>query len=523
MHVAKQSAQGSIVLLAGNLTATVGQTVASILIARLLGPESYGIYSLALVVPSFFTLLVSLGVNTSVTRFVAYHVSRNENAEAVRFAESAVLLTLISGIILSCACYVMAPILSDHLFQRPYVAQYLQLASAIVFGQALLGTAISAAIGWNAMGQASLASIAQSLIKVLISPLLIASGFGIGGAIAGQTSSAVLGAAIAVGILYWSKIKSVRVRLRILASDAKQMISYGLPAFIANIMLGIWPYYLSVVLAAIATDAVIGYYQAASNFTVAISLLSGAAGAALFPAFTSLHGQEGDLPTALRLAVKYVAYITVPAIFVLAATAKQLLILFYGSSFAASASFLIIFSISALPVLIGLTVLPAFFNGIGKTRLTLVMTGTGAVALFVFAPILAVTLNLGVNGLIYSLVISNVISGAIGLYLLRSALSAQIDTRAAISTLAAGVFSFGVSYAIPDFGSSILTLIIKLASFSVAYLTIAPLLRAVRYEDLEILGVALGEMPFLKKPIRMLLAYEKLFASRKPESAGGND
>lgn len=514
MHVAKQSAQGSIALFAGNLTATIGQTIASILIARLLGPEQYGSYSLVLVIPSLFQLFVSLGVNTAVTRFVAHHASRNETETAKRFAESALLLTLFSGVVLSGVCYVSATALSQYLFHRAYLAQYVELASAIVSGQALLNTAIAAAIGWNAMGQASIANVIVALTKLLLSPLLIVLGFGLVGAIAGQTLAAVFGAAIVVGILYGSKIRPFKARWRSLTSDAKQMMGYALPAFSAGILSGVWPYYLSVVSAAVATDVVIGYYQAAYNFTAATSLLSGAVGSALFPAFTNLHGQRGDLPTALKLAVKYVAYVTVPIVFVLAATAKQLMVLFYGSSYGAGSTFLVVLAISATPAILGLTVLPAFFNGISRTSFTLVMVGLGAVVLFVSAPILAIYLELGVVGLIYGLLLSNVVTSLVGLYLFHLEFSSWIDFRAATSSLAAGVISFALCNVVPALSSDLLVLVLKVAIFSFAYLTLAPLLRAVRRDDLELLGAALGEMPVLKRPIRMLIAYERFFAPR---------
>lgn len=507
-------------LFAGNLGATVGQTVASILIARLLGPDQFGSYSLALVIPSVFQLFVSFGVNTAVTRFVAYHVSINDNEAAKRFAESALLLTLLSGIALSAVCYLSASALSEYVFHRAYLAQYVELASAIVFGQAVLNTAIAAAIGWNAMGQASLANIVQALIKLLVSPLLIVVGFGLTGAVAGQTLAYVAGAVISVGVLYASKVRSFNLGWHSLTSDAKQMMSYGLPAFTANILLGVWPYYLSVVLAAVATDVVIGYYQAALNFTVAIALLAGAAGAALFPAFTSLHGGKGDLPTALKLSVKYVAYVTIPVIFLLAATSRQLMVLFYGQSFAAGATFLVIFAVAATPVLLGYSVLPSFFNGVARTRLTLFMVGLGAIVLFVSAPILAIPLNLGVDGLIYGLLLSNLVTGVVGVYLFRLRFSSWIDFRAAISTLAAGLISFGLCYLVPDLSSNLLTLVLKLAVFLLAYLTLAPLLRAVRYDDLDMLGAALGEMPVLKRPIHLIIAFEKLFAYRDKRLPG---
>lgn len=520
MQVAKKSAQGSIVLLAGNLTATIGQTVASILIARLLGPDNYGSYSLAFVIPSIFQLFTSFGVNTAVTRFVAYHVSRNEDVEAKRFAESALLLTFLSGVVLAGACFLTAGAFSAYVFHRAYLAQYVELASAVVFGQAMLNTAIAAAIGWNAMGQASFANIAQALIKLLVSPLLIVLGFSILGAVAGQTASAVLGAGIAVGLLYATKIRSSRLDWKGLTSDARQMMSYGLPVYSASILSGVGPYFLSIVLAAVATNVVIGYYQAAYNFTVAIALLSGAAGSALFPAFTSLHRGKADMPMAFRMAVKYVGFVTTPVIFLLAATARQLMVLFYGHSYGAGSTFLVLLAIAATPVLLGFTVLSSLFNGIARTRLTLVMFGFGAAVLFASAPVLAISLSLGVDGVIYGLLLSNLVATLVGLYLFRLEFASLIDFKAAASTLAAAAISFGLCYLVPAFSSNLLILIVKLALFSLAYLTIAPLLRAVSYEDLETVGEALGEMPVLKRPIRVLIAYEKLLASRDKAQPG---
>ena len=66
----------------------------------------------------------------------------------------------------------------------------------------------------------------------------------------------------------------------------------------------------------------------------------------------------------------------------------------------------------------------------------------------------------------------------------------------------------------PALHSNLLMPILKLAVFSLAYLTLAPLPRAVSYDDLQGWGAALGEMPVLRRPIRAVIAYEKFFASR---------
>jgi O-antigen/teichoic acid export membrane protein len=519
LHVAKKSAQGSIVLFAGNLTATGIQTVASILIARLLGPENYGTYSLAFVIPSIIQLFTSFGVNTAVIRFVAFHVARNENEEAKRFAESALLLTFLTGAVLSAFCFLTAGVFSSYVFHRAYLAQYVELASAIVLGQAMLNTAVSAAIGWNAMGRAAFMNIAPALVKVFASPLLIVAGFGVLGGVAGQTAAALVGAGIAVGILYAYEIRSSKLSWRGFVADGRQMMGYAIPAYTASILSGVGPFYVSIVLAAVATNVMIGYYQAAYNFTVAIALLSGAAASALFPAFTRLHGGNADMPMAFRMAVKYVAFASIPVIFLLAATARELMVLFYGHSYGAGSTFLVLLAVSSIPVLLGFTVLPSLFNGIARTRLTLAMVGFGALVLFASAPVLGISLGLGVDGVIYGILLSNLVTTIVGLYLFRLEFASLIDFKAAVSTLAAGAVSFGLCYLVPAFSSNLLVLVLKLAVFSLAYLTIAPLLRAVSREDLDILGEALGGMPVLNRPIRVLIAYERILASRNKSPA----
>jgi hypothetical protein len=52
-EVAEAGVRGGLFLFAGNTVATVILAVGSIVIARLLGPEGYGLYSVCLIVPFF--------------------------------------------------------------------------------------------------------------------------------------------------------------------------------------------------------------------------------------------------------------------------------------------------------------------------------------------------------------------------------------------------------------------------------------------------------------------------------------
>jgi len=59
--VARASAKDGFFLFLANASSTLILALRSILIARLLGPENYGLYSVALIAPSFLIALGDLG------------------------------------------------------------------------------------------------------------------------------------------------------------------------------------------------------------------------------------------------------------------------------------------------------------------------------------------------------------------------------------------------------------------------------------------------------------------------------
>src|ERR1039457_7466488 len=79
--VAKQSARGSLILFVGYFLATTINALAIIVMARLLGPEGYGAYSLSLLAPGVLILFAGLGVSVAITRYSAYYSSIGKNGQ----------------------------------------------------------------------------------------------------------------------------------------------------------------------------------------------------------------------------------------------------------------------------------------------------------------------------------------------------------------------------------------------------------------------------------------------------------
>lgn len=514
IDVAKRSARGSLILFAGNFVATALNAVAIILVARLLGPDGYGTYSLSLVAPGLLILFVGLGVNVSITRYSAYYSSIGKPDEAKRFTRSAILFLLLFGLALSALNYVLAGLLSSELILRPGFAGYLQGSSLYVLGATLLSTVTAAATGWNMMGLASASQVLQSIVKLVAAPVLIIAGFGVFGAIDGQVISFLVAGFAGIVVLYLAKLRRLPLRPWNLGAELVDMIRFGLPVFAGSLISGLASYYVTILLAAIATNAVFGFYQAASNFAIPVSLVSTSIGSALFPAFSSLAGTGGDLKVAFNLSVKYVSYLIVPIALFLVASSPVLVSAILGPSFAQASPYLQLLAIAYLPTAVGLGVLPVFFNGAGKTRLSLYLYLVNSILIVIAAPLLALQLGLAVNGLIYALLVSNLGGLVLGLALARRSLSASADLRSVAMILLSSVISAAVVFFLPVFSSRALTLLLQLVAFVACYLTLAPILRGISRDDVGRLKLVLGEMKVIGVLSGWVLRYEMVIIER---------
>jgi stage V sporulation protein B len=509
VKVAQESARGTLVLLAGNLAYTGITAVTAIFLARLLGPDGYGVYTLAFVVPSLLSLFVGLGVNISVTRYVAYYISSGDVEKAKSITRSATSFLLIFGLLLSAVNFYGASYFVDVLLHRPELVPYVQIASLFVIGQSISGSATSVFIGWSSMVESSAFTVLQAVLKLVLTVGLILAGFGVLGAVVGHTLSYLVQGVLATIFLYVAHMRPWSKASNTFFADTKMMLSYGIPPFAGNVVSGLASQFVTIVLAAIATNAVIGYYQAALNVTIAVSVVSGTVTNVLYRSFAALQGLAGDTSLAFSYAVRYVSLVVTPIVFFLIAAAAPLFYFLYGSSYASGVVLLRLVGLSFLPISIGLTVLTPFLNGVGKSRITMVITVGSAIALAAGGYFFAVSLGLGAEGIMLALLVSNLALTVSGLLLVRKYLHVRISIIPLVGIVLAASIA-GLTIAFLSFAGLpiIVTLLIDCIVFTLVYLTCVPLVRGIDGDDivrLSIAGEGLGPVRIL---LRLILAYE---------------
>lgn len=516
-EIAQRSTRGSVFLFAGNFLSTAILAVSSVVIARLLGPASYGSYTLVLLIPQMFQLFVGLGVSSAITRYSAYHIARGQLALARRFSVNSMVFLTLFGVAFSLVCFATAEPVSAVLLHRPDLAPLVRYVSVVVLAQTGLQAAIAGLVGWNAMGLASFSSTLQAALRLSIAPVLVLSGFGVSGALAGFTAGYMLAGGAGGLAFYALKLRgSLKGESRrAFWADIGDMVSYGLPIYAGGVMIGLANYLVTLILAAVAADAVVGYYQAASNITAGYALALSAVTLALFPAFSSLHGAGADTASAFRRATKYVAFSMAPLTLFIAGGSGLIVRTLYGSAFSSAGTYLVLLAISDIPLVIGLIVATAFFNGIGRTRLSLAVGGVEAGSLFVAAPILGGVLGLGVDGLIFAQLLSNALAAVVALHLASRYLGVAAELRSIGAVFAASALALLAQVGLSAlYGGGLLELVPDAFVFFFVYFTTAPILRAVDAADVEVLGAAIGGMGGLARLLRPILGYESMILRR---------
>lgn len=520
MHIAKRSAKGSAILFSGNFIANSMAAIGSAVIARLLGPGDFGLFTLSIVTPTLLQLLTHFGTRTASTKYVAHYLALGDVERAREFAQTGVFFSLIVGTVVALANYGSSWWVASTLFHRPEIQPYIALASLYLLGASIGLVVVATATGWNSMGQASFVNILWATLKLILAPGLIALGYGITGAVLGQSFAFLIAASTSAGILFYTRVKFRWARFTHFLSDSAEMVKFGFGPFVGALMAGVSTFYVSVLLALVAGNRVVGYYQAAFNLITPATLLAFAATGALYPAFASLHATREDTSTAFALAVKYVSFLIGPVLFFLAGAAPQLMFLIYGPSFTVGSEYLILLAMAYAPIIVGQTVIPSFLNGIGRTRLTFVTTGTAAVLLFIAAPLLGVYTGLGVTGLILAVLMSNSTIAAVGMVVVHRYKLGATAWRAALATFAAAALSFLVCFVIPPFTRPLILLGIKLVLFVGVYVTLAPAFGAVDEEDIDRLIAALGEIRLIGRVALPFLRYAKSVVRRTRRSSG---
>lgn len=335
------------------------------LIGRLLGVGEYGIFGVVLSFQTIFGIVLTFGVPSAVSKFVAQN---NEHAQSI--LRQALKIQIMIGAIMALLVVLFSPLFSYMLHDKS-LTKYFIFIAGIIFLQGLYPVFVQFLSGMHQFNKQALLTSLYAFGKLLgaISLIFI---LGLYGAFSGFAVGGILAAIFG---WYWTRsiggTKPYTIQLKSFLSFAGTyaVILVGLQILMSQD--------LFMVKSMLKDDILAGYYNSAVNLSrISYILLQGLA-FVLLPSVAALTrpGTSHDKAVAfIRQALRYLIALIVPSVVLAASTSKELIILFYGAKYEQAAPVLTILMVG-LGALSFYLLLTNIVAGAGKPKVALYITG----------------------------------------------------------------------------------------------------------------------------------------------------
>lgn len=354
-NVARASIRGGFFLFLGKTSSTVIMALTSIYVTRLLGPEDYGLFTVILIVPSFFIVFSDLGISPAITKFSAQLHIEGKDRKAVYLIKAGILFKLIITIIVSLFLIFISEKIATHVINRPGTGTLIRISSLYLVGQAVLNSVSSTFIGLDEVEKSSLLINIQAVVKAVASPALIIVGLGLTGAIMGKGLGVVFAATsgAAMLLLYTcSKLErnSGQSENIDFSQGLKMLLCFGAPIYLSKLIGSLKVQFQGIILSLLVSNISMGNYHSTHNFIVLITLLASPIATSLFPAFSKINIEKdrNSIERMFKLSVKYTSLIIIPASIALAVLSKNIVYALYGSQFQTAPIYLTLYMLNFL-------------------------------------------------------------------------------------------------------------------------------------------------------------------------------
>ncbi|PNX50064.1 MAG: hypothetical protein BV456_07965 [Thermoplasmata archaeon M8B2D] len=306
---AGQAVKNSSYQISTNVVAKIGSLIFTIVLARIILPERFGLYSLAIGTIAIFTAFTAMGIGETLIRFISKSLRAGKQEKAKAYFSTLlrwrIYLILVMALFLAIASYWVA----NYFYQKPIFLAllagilYLPLMSLTAFFEAFFMSlnnfrkTFFKEVIFQTVRFVFVISLVLFLIETTVSNKLF-------------VATVILGISFCylVTFLYYyvpsKKVPLVREELRELSSLEKENLKKFLLPLTATALSGIFFGYIDMIMLGHFVSAeFVAYYSAAFNLAASAGVILSFAAISLLPIFSRIKGKalESGLKRARRM------------------------------------------------------------------------------------------------------------------------------------------------------------------------------------------------------------------------------
>ena len=444
------------------------------ILAKTLGAYEYGIWAQIIVTISLCTPLVTIGILSGMTRFLAAETDKKEIQEGFF---SSLIVIFFSGICFSFIILISSNFLSHTIFHTTEAIPLIKISAFIILIWALDQAALKFFRTRRQMTKYSGFLLLENFGELGLIAYLVLSGFGLFGAVI----SLLIVKSITFGIMLFVIISQIGIKLPRFTT-LKPYLVFGLPMLPSYIF--VWIINLSdrYVIGYFMDSASVGVYSAAYGIGGIILMFMGPISIVLYPTMLKFWEENKikEIKIHLEYSMKYYLMLAIPATFGLSVLAKQFLLVLTTSQF--------VYGSVLIPIIAVSSIFSSFYS-INMYILAMVKKAKIIGALLMIAAIVNIVLNIifvpliGILGAAISTLVSFLILSLLMYYLAASNIKFGLGLKFILKSLFA---SFVMSFLIFEYNpTGMINVLISIGFATGVYFGLLILLKGFSKDELE--------------------------------------
>jgi O-antigen/teichoic acid export membrane protein len=357
LELGKMTAEGATALLFGEIASKLVGVIGSIVLIRLLvSPAIYAPIAAATTLPGLVMLGDLTGVNSALTRTLAFS-KRTGNAEEIWSSYwVANIIKFATGAVLSLiALFIALPVAI--LLGKHSIEGYLLIASSLPIVWTVQVNIKSTLIS---LGRARAYSWLQIVNEVLLSfaPIpAVLLGYGAVGALIAMVLANFAYLAIGLAVSTSAVLANTNRQTRRIAygTTARKLVRFGLPLGLSNSFSSFVSQVVNLIILRFVSLYLYGLYSVASSASALMNSITDPLNSMSFPIYSRIKGSKEVeiLQTVYRQSVRFSTMIILPFALFFIVYGRPFMILFFGSTYASGGIYLTALSLGSLVVGMG--------------------------------------------------------------------------------------------------------------------------------------------------------------------------
>lgn len=326
-HISRHSG----VFFAGTMFTAAAGYLFKVYVARMLGAEALGIFTLGMTMVGLLGIFSAMGLPQSAVRFVAFYKATGKTDALHSFMAHAIGVILAANIGLGILMLTAGPWVSEHLYHTRELPKYLPLFALLMFFGALNGFFGQVLQGYKDVSRRTvITNFVGTPLMMLLSVALISAGFGLRGYITAQVMSGVVVLSLLL-VFVWRLTPPAARHFRGKPSRIEsQVVFFGAAVFGVGLLEFLLGQVDKVLIGAYINPREVGVYSVAMAIVAFVPVALQSVNQIFSPTIADLHarGEQELLGRLFQTLTKWILGLTLPLAAVVIVFAKPLMQMF---------------------------------------------------------------------------------------------------------------------------------------------------------------------------------------------------